>query len=81
MRSLCVLFFWRSCNDIVASRCGVVVSDGVKVRLKLSAADILRLADQIISTSEAVHDAVAAVPLDQVWIPFLDTPADFLAKS
>jgi len=45
----------------------VDVSDGIKVRLKLSASDILRVADQIISTSTSVHNAVAAVPLDQVW--------------
>lgn len=42
------------------------VSDGIKVRLKLSAADILRLADNVIATSTSAHDTVAAVPLDQV---------------
>lgn len=58
--------------------CLVDVSDGIKVRLKLSASDILRVADQIISTSSSVHDAVAAVPLDQVCQPCL---AVFLVES
>jgi len=53
----------------------VDVSDGIKVRLKLSAPDILRVADQIISTSTSVHDAVAAVPLDQVRIRKMLPPA------
>jgi hypothetical protein len=48
---------------------GVDVSDGIKVRLKLSAADILRLADNVIATSTSAHDTVAAVPLDQVCEP------------
>ena len=72
-----VFFFFFSgvclSNDIIASWNGVDVSDGIKVRLKLSAADILRLADNITSTSKSVHDAVAAVPLDQVCEHFLQS--------
>lgn len=48
------------------SHADVSVSDGINVRLGLSASEILSLADFIISTSTSVHDAVAAVPLDQV---------------
>lgn len=50
----------------MASLRGADISDGIQVRLKLSAVDILRLTDNIIATSTSVHDAVAAVPLDQV---------------
>lgn len=51
---------------LLDGRVDVSVSDGINVRLGLSASEILSLADFIISTSTSVHDAVAAVPLDQV---------------
>ncbi|KAM1633555.1 hypothetical protein ACFXTN_010597 [Malus domestica] len=39
---------------------------GTKVRVNISASEILKLADRIISKSKEVHDAVASVPLDKV---------------
>ncbi|KAM2535042.1 hypothetical protein TB1_020681 [Malus domestica] len=39
---------------------------GSKVQANLSASEILKLADRIISKSKEVHDAVASVPLDKV---------------
>ncbi|KAH9772777.1 putative thimet oligopeptidase [Citrus sinensis] len=39
---------------------------GSIVRVNLSAAEILKLADKIVSKSKEVHDAVASVPLDKV---------------
>ncbi|CAH9108479.1 unnamed protein product [Cuscuta europaea] len=39
---------------------------GLNVRINLSASEILRLADNIITKSKQVHDAVASVPLDKV---------------
>ncbi|KAK9108396.1 hypothetical protein Syun_024407 [Stephania yunnanensis] len=39
---------------------------GSDVRINLSAAEILRLADQIIAKSKEVHDVVASVPLNKV---------------
>ncbi|XP_015894417.2 probable thimet oligopeptidase [Ziziphus jujuba] len=39
---------------------------GCKVRVNLSASEILKLADQIVNKSKEVHDAVASVPLDKV---------------
>ncbi|KAI4383595.1 hypothetical protein MLD38_009411 [Melastoma candidum] len=39
---------------------------GSKVRVSLSAQEILKLSDRIITRSKAVHDAVASVPLDKV---------------
>ncbi|KAL5552527.1 hypothetical protein UlMin_039928 [Ulmus minor] len=37
-----------------------------KVRVNLSASEILKLADRIVSRSKEVHDAVASIPLDKV---------------
>ncbi|KAH9708400.1 putative thimet oligopeptidase [Citrus sinensis] len=39
---------------------------GSIVRVNLSASEILKLADKIVSKSKEVHDAVASVPLDKV---------------
>ncbi|KAJ1375756.1 Peptidase M3A/M3B catalytic domain [Sesbania bispinosa] len=39
---------------------------GSKVRVNLSASEILKLADQIIAKSNEVHNTVASVPLDKV---------------
>ena len=39
---------------------------GSKVQINLSPSRIIRLADQLIAKSKAVHDAVASVPLDKV---------------
>ncbi|KAL8535208.1 hypothetical protein ACS0TY_011004 [Phlomoides rotata] len=39
---------------------------GSNVRINLSAPEILRLADNIVTHSKKVHDAVASVPLDKV---------------
>ncbi|XP_024023972.1 probable thimet oligopeptidase isoform X2 [Morus notabilis] len=39
---------------------------GSKVRVNLSALEILKLADQIIAKSKEIHDAVASVPLEKV---------------
>lgn len=39
---------------------------GSKVRVNLSASEILKLADRIITKSKEVHDAVASIPLDKV---------------
>ncbi|KAJ8551006.1 hypothetical protein K7X08_000376 [Anisodus acutangulus] len=39
---------------------------GSKVRVNLSASEILKLAESIINESKKVHDAVASVPLDKV---------------
>lgn len=39
---------------------------GSKVRVNLSASEILKLAESIINKSKQVHDAVASVPLDKV---------------
>ncbi|KAF8365108.1 hypothetical protein HHK36_032851 [Tetracentron sinense] len=39
---------------------------GSNVRLNLSASEILKLADQIISKSKELHDTVASVPLDKI---------------
>lgn len=41
---------------------------GSKVRVNLSASGILKLADQIIAKSKEVHDSVASVPLDKVFL-------------
>lgn len=43
---------------------------GCKVRVNLSASEILKLADQIVNKSKEVHDAVASVPLDKVLMKF-----------
>lgn len=39
---------------------------GSIVRVNLSASEILKLADKVVSKSKEVHDAVASVPLDKV---------------
>lgn len=39
---------------------------GANVRVRLSASEIIKLADRVISKSKEVHDAVASVPLDKV---------------
>lgn len=39
---------------------------GSNVRVNLSASEILKLADRVISKSKEVHDAVASVPIDKV---------------
>ncbi|XP_020228604.1 probable thimet oligopeptidase isoform X2 [Cajanus cajan] len=39
---------------------------GSKVRVNLSASEILKLADQIIANSNKVHNSIASVPLDKV---------------
>lgn len=44
---------------------------GSKVRVNLSAMEILKLADQIIAKSKEIHDAVASVPLEKVLKPNL----------
>lgn len=41
---------------------------GTDVHIGLSASEILRLADRIITKSKEVHDAVSSVPLDKVWV-------------
>lgn len=57
-------------QTIISLMCGLVnlaeALEGIKVRINLSAQEILNLADSIIASSKGVHDAVAAVPLDQV---------------
>jgi hypothetical protein len=39
---------------------------GSKVRVNLSASEIVKLANQIIAKSNEVHNSVASVPLDKV---------------
>lgn len=39
---------------------------GSKVRVDLSASEIMKLAESIIKKSKQVHDAVASIPLDKV---------------
>lgn len=43
---------------------------GSNVRVCLSASEILKLADKIISKSKQVHDAIASVPIDKVSTNF-----------
>jgi thimet oligopeptidase len=40
--------------------------EGIHIRVKQSASEILKQADRMIALSQSVHDAVAAVPLDEV---------------
>ena len=48
--------------------CIVVALPASNVRVNLSKAEIFKLADQIIANSKQVHDAVASVPLDKVFV-------------
>ncbi|KAK4342656.1 hypothetical protein RND71_038472 [Anisodus tanguticus] len=47
-------------------RSKIIDVPGSKVRVNLSASEILKLAKSIINESKKVHDAVASVPLDKV---------------
>ncbi|KAK3013155.1 hypothetical protein RJ639_008578 [Escallonia herrerae] len=51
---------------------------GSNVRVSLSAAEILRLADRVIAKSKQVHDAIASVPLDKVMYANVILPMEEL---
>lgn len=51
---------------------------GFTAQVNLSAADIKRLADRVVSKSKETYDAVAAVPLDKVCIQHSAASAFFM---